>query len=394
MTQGLLPGVRVLEVGEGVSAPYCAKILGQMGAQVIKVEPPEGDVARRIGPFPDDVPHPEQSALFLALNTNKQGITLDLTTQEDAKRFRALAETADVVVDNLPSGRMDALGLGYDALRADNQGLILTSITPFGRWGPYEGYKATDLILFHMSGHAHGLLGPVEDTDADPPIRAGGYQSELVAGLAAATATLTALFQKRMTGRGRRIDVSSYEAMATQLISGLAGSAYGRPSPSRDLKESREGTVSAIVGVLTCKDGYVSISPREDAQWERWLELMGSPDWASDERFATREARESNAAPLWELLNKWSRQHSKHDIARWGQERRIPCFPVNTMPDLFDDAHLASRDFFVEMTHPVAGTLKYPGVAYRLSNSPLPLDARPAPLLGEHNDLIGTGIWT
>ena len=245
-----------------------------------------------------------------------------------------------------------------------------------------------------MSGHAHGLLGPVEDTDADPPIRAGGYQSELVAGLAAATATLTALFQKRMTGRGRRIDVSSYEAMATQLISGLAGSAYGRPSPSRDLKESREGTVSAIVGVLTCKDGYVSISPREDAQWERWLELMGSPDWASDERFATREARESNAAPLWELLNKWSRQHSKHDIARWGQERRIPCFPVNTMPDLFDDAHLASRDFFVEMTHPVAGTLKYPGVAYRLSNSPLPLDARPAPLLGEHNDLIGTGLWT
>ena len=182
-------------------------------------------MARRIGPFPNDVPHPEQSALFLALNTNKRGITLDLTTLEDAKRFRALAETADVVVDNLPSGRMDAWGLGYDALRADNQGLILTSITPFGRWGPYEGYKATDLILFHMSGHAHGLLGPVEDTDADPPIRAGGYQSALVAGLAAATATLTALFPKRRTGRGRRIHASPSQELTPHLISGLAGNA-------------------------------------------------------------------------------------------------------------------------------------------------------------------------
>ena len=118
----------------------------------------------------------------------------------------------------------------------------------------------------------------------------------------------------------------------------------------------------------------------------RWLEIMGQPAWASDTRFATREARQQNTTELWELLSQWSRQYSKHDIARWGQEKRIPCFPVNTVEDLLQDEHLASRHFFVDIDHPVAGPLQYPGVPYTLSSTPLPLQARPAPLLGQHND--------
>lgn len=389
---GLLPGVRVLDVGQEVSGPYCTRIFASLGAEVIKVEPPEGDVARRMGPFPGDEPHPEKSGLFLALNANKLGVTLDLSTPEGARRLRALVRTADILVEDLPPGQMDRWGLGYDSLRESCPGLIYTSITPFGHWGPYARYRATDLVLFHMSGHAHGLLGPVEDPDNDPPIRAGGHQSDFVAGLAAATATLMALYRKRMTGEGCHISISAYEAMVTQLISGLANAAYGRPAPTRDQKQVKEaaigGMVGAIGGVLPCKDGYVAISPREDAQWERWLEVMGNPPWAREERFATREARQRHAPELWELLGQWSRQHSKHDIARWGQDRRIPCFPVNTVADLLKDAHLAFRQFWVELTHPVAGTFKYPGVAYRLSNATLPLGARPAPLLGEHNDQI------
>ena len=389
MPDGLLPGVRVLDVGQGISGPYCAKILAQMGAEVIKVEPPEGDSARRTGPFPGDSPHPEKSGLFLATNANKQGITLDLSSSDGAAAFRKLAAGADIVIENPPPDALEGHGLGYESLKNANPGLVFTSITPFGNRGPYKDFKATDLVLYHMSGHAHGMLGAVKDPDSDPPIRAGGHQAELVGGMAAATATLMALYRKRMTGQGSRIDISSFEAMVTQLISGLANSAYGRPAPPRDLAKVEEaaigGMVGAIGGILLCNDGYVAISPREDAQWERWLQVMDGPPWATDERYATRDARQRNSPSLWKLLSDWSINHSKHEIARMGQEQRVPCFPVNTVQDLLSDEHLAHRGFFVEMEHPVAGVLRYPGAAYRFSNSQLPLTERPAPLLGEHN---------
>jgi crotonobetainyl-CoA:carnitine CoA-transferase CaiB-like acyl-CoA transferase len=135
----------------------------------------------------------------------------------------------------------------------------------------------------------------------------------------------------------------------------------------------------------------VAISPREEAQWQRWLEIMGQPAWASDARYATREARQRNAPALWVLLSQWSRQYAKHDIARWGQEKRIPCFPVNTVADLLQDEHLAARQFFVDVEHPVAGRLTYPGVPYTLAPTRLPLAARPAPLLGQHNAMFLEG---
>ena len=380
---GLLSGVRVVELASRISGPYCGKILAHLGADVIKVEPPEGDEARRLGPFPSRAPHPEKSGWFLWLNANKYGVTLDAAQPRDRARLDDLIHRADILIaDDADSER----------LRQRHAGLILTSITPFGDWGPYAGRQATDLVLFHMSGNAHGLLGPVEEPERDPPIRAGGYQAELVAGMAAATATLAALYRQRATGLGCHVKVSAFEAMVTQLISGLANCAYGQAAPPRDQKLVKEaaigGMVSAIGGVLPCIDGYVAISPREDAQWARWLDVMGQPAWADDERFRTREARQQNAPALWELLSAWSRQYSKHDIARWGQEQRIPCFPANTVEDLLRDEHLAARRFFVEIEHPVAGALTYPGVPYTFSKTPLPLNARPAPLLGQHNGMF------
>jgi crotonobetainyl-CoA:carnitine CoA-transferase CaiB-like acyl-CoA transferase len=279
--------------------------------------------------------------------------------------------------------------MGYEALCTLNPGLILTSLTPFGNWGPYAAYKTSDLVLFHMSGHAHDLLGPVEEPDNEPPIRAGGHQAELAVGMAAATATLAALYRKRRTGVGCHVHISAFEALVNQAISGLAHCAYGQPATPRALQNATSaagsGTVSALGGVLPCNDGYVAISPREDAQWERWLEVMGHPGWASDARYATRAARQQNVSALWALLSEWSRQHSKHDIARWGQAKRIPCFPVNTVADLLNDTHLAARQFFVAIDHPVAGRLTYPGVPYTLLPTTLPRTVRPAPLLGQHN---------
>ena len=386
MAVGLLPGVRVLDLGQRISAPYCAKILAQMGAEVIKVEPPEGDAARRMGPFPDDIPHPEKSGLFLALNTNKYGVTLDLPSAEACRVLRKLATTADILIESFPAGFMEDCGLGYEALSKINPGLVMTSITSFGDGGPYASFKASDLVLSHMSGHAHALLGPVEEPESQPPIRAGGHQAELLPGLAAATATLMALYRKRVTGAGSHVKIGAFEAMVNQLISGLASCAYGRPAPSRRLGEATD--VGAVGGILPCVDGYVAVSPREDAQWERWLGVMGNPEWAADVCFATREARQANSPALWQRMGEWSRPLRKADITRRAQEGRIPCFPANTVADLLDDAHLASRDFFVEIDHPVAGSFKYPGAAYRFSNSDLPLGARPAPLLGQHNETI------
>ena len=391
-SNGLLGGVRVLDVGEGVSGPYAARTLAWLGADVVKVESAEGDLSRRMGPFPDGVPHPEKSALFLALNAGKRGVALDLDSVEGRCRFLNLAADAQIVVDNHAPGWLDERGIGYEDLTAVRDDVILCQITPFGDWGPYAEYDAGDLSLFQMSANAHGILGPVEDPNSEPAIRAGGYQAEQVAGMAAATSTLTALFAARMSGRGCHIVVSAFEAMATQAIAGLSNIAFGGESPTRNLAEVREasigGQVSAIGGVLPCSDGFVAISPREDAQWARWLELMGNPDWSEDPKFATRDARQKNAGELWLLLSEWTSQRSKQDIAREGQRRRIPCFPVNTVKDLMTDPHLEDRRFFVPIEHPVAGELRYPGVPYKLSETNLPLGRLPAPTLGQHNDEV------
>ena len=409
LSDGLLGGIRVLDLGEGISAPYAARTLAGLGADVIKVESPSGDYARLVGPFPDDTPHPEKSALYLALNSGKRGVMLDLDSESGRSGLLEMAANAHVVIDNHHVGWLDERGIGYEALAEVRGDVILTQITPFGDWGPYAGYdgrrdspssqpspsreresyRAGDLSLFHMSANAHGMLGPVADPDSEPPIRAGGHQADQVAGISATTATLAALFRLRTTGQGCHLAVSGFEAMATQAIAGLANSAFGGESPTRQAAEVREasigGQVAAIGGVLPCNDGYVAISPREDAQWARWLDLMGNPEWSDDPKFNTRAARQQNSLELWELLAAWTSQRSRFDIARDGQERRIPCFPVNTVSDLLTDPHLKERRFFVAIDHPVAGSFQYPGVAYRLSKTPLQLGSRPAPTLGQHN---------
>ena len=387
-----LSDLRVLDLSNDIAGAFCSKLFADFGADVTKVEPPSGDPARSLGPFPDGNADPNASGMFIYLNANKRGVTLDLESEDGRARFLALAAESQIVVDNHPSGWLDERGIGYEELSAVREDIILCQITPFGDWGPYAKYDAGDLSLFHMSANAHGMLGPVEDPNSEPAIRAGGYQAEQVAGMAAATSTLTALFTARMSGRGCHIIVSAFEAMATQAIAGLSNIAFGGDSPTRDLAEVREasigGQVSAIGGVLPCNDGYVAISPREDAQWARWLELMGNPEWSDDPKFNTRDARQKNSGELWELLSEWTSQRSKQDIAREGQRRRIPCFPVNTVKDLMTDPHLEDRRFFVPIEHPVAGELRYPSVPYRLSETNLPLGSIPAPTLGQHNEEV------
>ena len=388
----MLSGIRVLDIGSGVSSGYCSKIFSDLGAEVIKIESSKGDSVRYMGPYPEDKFHIEKSAMHLSLNLGKRSIVLDLKNDIDIKKFLRLSSTADIIIENHPLGELDKLGIGYDVIENLNKEIIFTTITPFGNKGPYKNYKLTDLVLFHMAGHSHGLLGPVENPEIVPPIRAGGYQAEFVVGMAAATATMIALYRKISKNKGSHITISSFESMVTQLISGLANCAYDKPVPSRDLSLQKEasvgGMVTAIGGILPCNDGYVAISPREDAQWERWVQVMDSPEWTNQDRFKTREGRQDNYRDLWDLISEWTIKESKFDIARKGQNKRIPCFPVNTIEDLMTDKHLAEREFFIELDHPYVGKLKYPGVAYKLSNPPSNVFKLHAPILGQDNDMI------
>lgn len=388
---GLLSGLKVVEYGHYISAPFCARLLGDLGASVIKVEDPAGDVARSVGPFPGDVCHPEKSGLFLALNTSKRGVTLDLGSDEGRDLLLQLLDDADIFVENNAPGSLDELGLGYQTLSARYPRLLVVSVSPFGMTGPHRDYLATDLITFHMSGYAPGILGGVDDPASEPPLRAGGHQAEFVTGLTAATAAMMAVTMRGKSGQGTHVDISAQEAMVMMAQGAVSSAALAQGSnsrrPSRRRGDNRPG---ALVAVLPSSDGYVAISPREQRQWVAWLKLMGDPEWGAEERFSTVQLRQENWPELEPLLIEWTLQHAKEDIYRRAQEAHVPAFPVNTAADLFRSRQLQSRGFFREMDHPVVGRLPYAGFPYALSNAHLAASG-PAPTLGQHNDeLLGT----
>ena len=384
MPSGLLTSLTVVEYGQYISGPYCAKLLGDLGARVIKLENPDGDFARKVGPFPSDVPHPEKSGLFLALNTSKKGVVLDLKTPLGQRQVTKLLNRADIFVENQAPDGLKSLGLDYDTLHQINPQLIVTSISPFGQSGPYRNYKATDLVSFHMSGYAYQIQAGVEDPETEPPLRAGGHQAEFIAGVSAATATMMAILLRQKTGKGTHVDLSTQEAMAMMPQGAIAQVNFGATNISR--RREDRGT-NSVVTLLPTSDGYIAISPREDHQWQSWIALMGNPAWSTEERFATREARQKNWDDLEGLLSAWTSQCKKETLYRQAQNAHIPAFPVNTASDLFDSIQLQTRGFFTDVDHPIAGKLPYTNFPYTLSQTELQIQG-PAPTLGQHNDEI------
>lgn len=391
MGTALLSGLKVLEFGEFVSAPYCAKLLADLGADVIKVETPEGgDPARRRGPFQQGIPHHERSGLFLYLNTNKLGISLDAHTPTGREIFLKLVQWADVVVENAGPGKLAALRLGFAELAAVKPDIVLTSISPFGQGGPYRDYKATDLVSFHMGGYASVVGGPVEDVNTEPPLKAAEHQADYVAAVNAAGATLAALLFRDRTGSGQHVDVSKQESMIPFVFQRIAQISYQDKIPSRELKNNPS---DGVVAVLPTCDGFIAISPREDHLWARWMEVMGNPEWADDERFQSRASRSANWHYLEPLLIEWTSKRRKDEIFRSAQSARVPSFPVNSMEGIFESPQLQHREFFQDIDHPYAGALSYPTLPYKFSTAEWML-RRPAPLHGEHNqeilgDLLG-----
>jgi crotonobetainyl-CoA:carnitine CoA-transferase CaiB-like acyl-CoA transferase len=373
---GPLHGIRVVECGHMVGAAYATKLMADLGAEVIKAEEPGGDAARRRGPYPDNIPHPEKSGLFLYLNTNKLGITLDLQHDTGRELFRGLVQEADLLVHNYPPPHMAARGLDYEELHRLNPGLVMTSISPFGQTGPNRDYHVHDLTMWSAGGIVY--LSGASGREDLPPLKAFGQQAGLQAGVNAAVGSLGALFRRFTSGQGQHIDVSVQECLVAIMENNYISWPY-------------DGSVASRLGfrlipqdVLPCRDGYIYVLAIEDHQWNGAMELMGNPEWASMDLFQDFPSRSANWDALKPLLEDYLQDKSVQETYHAAQARRVPFAPVSTMGDLLDSSHLNARGFFATIGHPEAGSLRYPGAPYQFSASPWVL-SRPAPCLGQHN---------
>jgi len=377
-----LSDLKVLEFGNLVTAPYCVKLLADLGAQVIKIENPVGgDKARSRGPFAGDNPGLEKSGLFAYLNTNKRSITLNPRTSLGKAVFEDLIKDADILVENQPPQLMEELGLTYDALEKINSQLIMTSITPFGQTGPHRDYKAHELTTYNGCGY--GFISTVCITEpVMPPVKAGGRQSEFGAAQAAAVATMCAVHARDQIDAGQHIDISIQEVMAGQYESTIQHWVLA--------ENEMGGLTNPIIQPmlpLECKDGWIFLMCVEEDQFDRLVEVMGNPEWAQTELFQDRFLRADFADALVPLLTEWTMQYAKDELFKMCQAARVPVGPAYSSEEVVCSEHLAARNYFVEMDHPEIGQAKYPGAPYRLSATPWQIE-RVAPVLGEHNEEI------
>ncbi len=388
MLEGALSGLKVVELSERVAGPFCTKVMADLGAEVIKIEKPGiGDVARSRGPFPGDESHPDRSALFLYLNTNKLGVTLDLSKSGGAALFRELVKDADILVETQPPSFLDSLGVGYASLHESYPRLIVTSITPFGQTGPYKNYKAYNLNCFHT-----GVVGYetpfnfVTDPENEPPLKTGGQQADLLAGWTAATATMCGVFHRELTGQGQHVDISEVEAVAHMVRPNFALYSHEPPDgPNR--RRFLQRTKWGLAYVFPCRGGHVALLALTDQHWESLKKLMGRPEWAESELFSTLLGRFQNIDALEVSMAAWVSDQDRDELARKSQELHIPAFPVRDIHEVVTSEQYRERNFFVSVDHPATGPVMYPGAPFKLSATPWQIRS-PAPQLGEHNAQI------
>jgi benzylsuccinate CoA-transferase BbsF subunit len=384
MSDNALQGIRAIELGEGVSAPFCAKLLGDYGADVVKVEMPgSGDVARHWGPFPGDRPDPEKSGLFFFLNTNKRSVALDPGSPDGREALLELLAGADVFIENHSPQQMRDWGLDYASLIALNPDLVMISITPFGQTGPYADWKGCDLNAFHLSATGHRYCG----RPGEPPLEHGTFSADFFGAYAAATWGLAALHGREQAG-GQHIDVSCAEVIAAIFVGCQNIGAYAQDG----VFETRTGVgmpLGAPATILPCKDGYVWMMALEAGQWNGLCKAMGDPDWGKAEIFQDMFARAQNADMIYPLIQDWSMEHTKQEIMDLCQANGCPTTALFTVAEAADHPHLEERGYITRLEHPRMGKVRVMGAPVKLPESPGG-PRRPAPLLGQHDaEILG-----
>ena len=373
--QHALNGIRVLDVTQVMAGPYCAMLLCDLGADVIKVEaPPGGDASRRMaGARGTDSP------AFNAVNRGKRGIVVDLKAPAGREIALRLARAADVLIENARPGVMARLGLGYDALRAVNPGLVYASISGYGQTGPHGARGGFDLVAQGVSG-----IMSVTGEPGGPPVKAGIPLTDLGAGLFAVTGILAALHHRARTGEGQHVDTSLVEAgVALSVWEATEYFASGRaPQPMGSAHR-----MSAPYQALACADGYVTVGAANDRLFERLCRLLGHPEWIREPAFANDTARVANRRALAERLEAITRTRPRAHWLSLLEEHGVPCGPINTYADVFQDEQVMARGMVVQTDHPTLGRLRTLGSPLKMSRTP-PRPGRPAPLLGEHTDAV------
>jgi len=390
----MLSPYRVLDMA-GEQGLFCGKVLGDLGADVIKIEPPRGDPARRVGPFFHDDPDPEMSLFWLAYNSSKRGITLNIETADGRGLFQRLVKTADVVVETFAPGYLDGLGLGYEALEKIGPGIVLVSITPFGQTGPYRAWKAPDIVAWAMGGE----MAPFGDADRPPFHISYHSQAYLNAGADGAMGALMALYHRASSGTGDHVDVSIQEAVVQcteHITSGWdLRKAVQKRGPAAGAGRTR------LTQLWKCKDGYVSwffwggvMSERTNIPLVKWMEREGMADeyllkfdWSKFGNTTTQEEINRIEAPT----AKFFLSRTKAELFEGAVRTNAQVYPVYTQADILADPQLAAREFWVQLEHPELGTrLTYPGPFISTGEAP-PRITRRAPLIGEHNTEIYEG---
>ena len=366
--------LRVLEIGPGIASAYAARLLADQGADVVKVEPPGGDPARRLGPFADTVDE-ERSGLFLAVNLNKRGTCLDLGADDDKHRLARLIGWANVVVHSLRRDEAEALGLDAASIHATRPDLIVLAMTPFGLTGPYADFAASELTLSHGGGWA-GLCPMAHSEPSYPPLKMHGHHCSMMAGVAGAMSVFAVVRDRMRCGVGEYIDFSVLAYVASVLEFGIHVYTYHGFVIKRTVPRSL-----IPWRIFDTKDGAIFLACIEQDQWERLVEFMGNPDWATLEVFATPAGRNQNQDVIHTFLEEFIGGWNTFDLYHAAQQQRICFAPVMTFADLASDRHLAHRRFFTTLP---GDDTRYVAPALLIDDE-RPQYRRHAPGLGEHN---------
>ena len=370
-----LDGVRILELGQIIAGTYGSQLLSDLGAEVIKIESPEGDLGR----IPSVGPYKGLSALFLTFNRNKKSIVIDLKNEAGRKVFYDLAKMADVVIDNFRPGVLDRLKIDYATLSKLNPRLIQCSVTGFGAQGEYKDYPALDLVIQAISGHM-----AITGEPGRPPARVGIPLADLSGGFFSAQGILAALYDRERTGKGRQVELSMFDGMLNLLsYIGTIWLTKGElPKPQGSAHE-----YSVPWQAFEANDGYLVIATRQEIFWQKLCQAIGAPELADDPRYRTNPDRLENRATLVPTLEAIFRTRSAADWLAILRAAEVPAAPVNNLDHAFAEPPVAEREMIVEYDHPEVGKVRLPGNPIKMSGMGATI-SKPAPRVGEHTDKV------
>jgi formyl-CoA transferase len=371
-----LEGMLVLDLGQIYNGPYCGLLLGFMGARVLKIESPEGDIVRRrkrhVEPYP-----------LVMLNSNKESVVLDLKHAEGQALFLRLAGKADVVVENFAAGVMDRLGLGWEVLRAENPRLVYGTGTGFGLTGPYRDLPAMDVTVQAMSGIMNATGFPDR-----PPVKAGPAVCDFLGGVHLFAGIVGALLHRERTGQGQLVEVAMHEAAVLALASALGVEMDGDRGVPERTGNRHPALAIAPYNVYPTRDGHVAIFTASERHWQSIARLLGREDLLDNPDFASTPARAARMEEIDAIVEAWTRPRGKDEVMALLTAAHVPCAPVRTTREVINDPHLRARGVWVDIEHPRRGKTRVPISPIRLHGSAPAAVERPAPLLGQDTDRV------